>query len=160
LLLWVIDLAAAPQASLDFFARLPRSAPVIFVGSKLDLVPGSPLEKIAPALPARRPFLPVSARTGAHIDRLRALIGQHLAGDLYDAAGGGLALTVRQHQALTAAGAALALARRLLAPGGPLQLELLALELRECLDHLGQISGALASDDILGRIFAQFCIGK
>jgi len=38
--------------------------------------------------------------------------------------------------------------------------ELLALEIREALDALGQILGRLSPDDLLGRIFSSFCIGK
>ena len=38
--------------------------------------------------------------------------------------------------------------------------ELLAAEVRATLDHLGQIVGAVYTDDILDRIFSRFCIGK
>jgi tRNA modification GTPase len=38
--------------------------------------------------------------------------------------------------------------------------ELLAVELREALHALGQITGETTADDILDRIFEQFCIGK
>jgi tRNA modification GTPase len=38
--------------------------------------------------------------------------------------------------------------------------ELLAEELRLSQDALGEITGAVSSDDLLGRIFADFCIGK
>lgn len=38
--------------------------------------------------------------------------------------------------------------------------ELVALSLRAALDSLGEISGAVSPDDVLGRIFASFCIGK
>jgi len=38
--------------------------------------------------------------------------------------------------------------------------ELIALELREVLDHLGRMMGRIYTDDILDRIFSRFCIGK
>jgi tRNA modification GTPase len=38
--------------------------------------------------------------------------------------------------------------------------ELLALELRESLDQLGEMVGAVYSDDLLDRIFSRFCMGK
>lgn len=38
--------------------------------------------------------------------------------------------------------------------------ELLAIEVRETLDELGKIAGAVYTDDILDRIFSKFCIGK
>ena len=38
--------------------------------------------------------------------------------------------------------------------------ELVALELRHALDALGEIVGSVTSDDVLGRVFSRFCIGK
>jgi tRNA modification GTPase len=38
--------------------------------------------------------------------------------------------------------------------------ELLAIEIREALEHLGEIVGAVYTDDLLDRIFSKFCIGK
>jgi tRNA modification GTPase len=38
--------------------------------------------------------------------------------------------------------------------------ELLAEELRLAQEMLGEITGAVSSDDLLGRIFSEFCIGK
>ena len=38
--------------------------------------------------------------------------------------------------------------------------ELLAEELRLSQQALGEITGAVSSDDLLGRIFSEFCIGK
>ncbi len=38
--------------------------------------------------------------------------------------------------------------------------DLLAMDIREILDHLGQITGSVSSDELLGNIFANFCIGK
>jgi len=38
--------------------------------------------------------------------------------------------------------------------------ELVAVELREALGQLGTISGEIVTEDILGKIFARFCVGK
>jgi tRNA modification GTPase len=38
--------------------------------------------------------------------------------------------------------------------------ELLALELRGALDELGEMIGAVCTDDLLERIFSRFCIGN
>ena len=48
----------------------------------------------------------------------------------------------------------------LMEPPEKVQLELIALELRAGLDHLGQVSGEVVSEEILDRIFGRFCIGK
>ena len=39
-------------------------------------------------------------------------------------------------------------------------LVLCAQEIKEAQDHLGEITGKVTSDDILGKIFSTFCIGK
>jgi tRNA modification GTPase len=38
--------------------------------------------------------------------------------------------------------------------------ELVAAALRTALDRLGEVSGAIPPDDVLGRLFSSFCIGK
>ena len=38
--------------------------------------------------------------------------------------------------------------------------ELLAIDLRRAQQHLGEITGQITSDDLLGSIFGKFCIGK
>ena len=38
--------------------------------------------------------------------------------------------------------------------------DLLAVDLRDALYHLGSITGEVVSDDILDNIFSRFCIGK
>jgi tRNA modification GTPase len=46
------------------------------------------------------------------------------------------------------------------ARAGDLALDLLAEELRDAHDALGEITGAFSADDLLGAIFGRFCIGK
>ena len=68
------------------------------------------------------------------------------------------ATAVRVAESLQGAAAALTRARALneLASGE----ELVAAEVRLALDELGKVTGAIATDDVLERIFSRFCIGK
>ncbi len=52
------------------------------------------------------------------------------------------------------------LSRARVAAEGQMGDELLAVEIRDTLDHLGRILGSVYTDDILDRIFSRFCIGK
>ncbi|MDB5332375.1 MAG: hypothetical protein JWP03_3526 [Phycisphaerales bacterium] len=124
---------------------LPRAADLV-VTSKIDLLT-EPWQESADRLR-------VSAVTSAGLAELRAALDHICFGDA--AAGSALALNARHTQAIDEARAALwrAGAQAGAAP------ELLALELRDSLDALGQISGRVSPDDLLGRIFSAFCIGK
>jgi tRNA modification GTPase len=110
----------------------------------------------------RRHERAVSGVSRAGVAELRSALAQrlamrHVAGD-----GEALVLSARHDEALRGAidrldeGAHLAAADsvRLAHP------ELVAAALRAALDCLGSISGAIAPDDVLGRIFGRFCIGK
>jgi tRNA modification GTPase len=117
------------------------------VGTKCDLVATSAMPETG---------LQTSAVTGQGIEDLREEL-VHRARSARR--GHGLALSAsrcRQHvrAARERIEAAIALASHGDAP------ELLALELRLALDEVGELVGAVYTDDLLDRIFSQFCIGK
>jgi len=68
-----------------------------------------------------------------------------------------LALNERHLQAIAEARSAMARAGAAAGVAGD---EVVALELREGLDALGRIVGRVTADDVLGRVFERFCIGK
>jgi len=101
----------------------------------------------------------ISAKTGAGLAELQAAmvdrLGGHSAGDV----GEDVVIMERRHrEALIKALDALGRAEEAVANGAPL--ECLALEIREGLAALGQITGETTPDEILDQIFSRFCIGK
>ena len=70
--------------------------------------------------------------------------------------GMGLALNARHVGAIEAAREALGRAAGAVGAGS----EVVAMELREALEALGGVLGKMSPDDLLGRIFSEFCIGK
>ena len=96
----------------------------------------------------------VSALTGENLPDLRARLDRLAFGEhrLRPA----LALNAR-HVA-TVAEAREALGRVIVGAGNPP--EVVALDLRDALDAMGRVVGAVTPDDLLGRIFSNFCIGK
>jgi tRNA modification GTPase len=65
---------------------------------------------------------------------------------------------MRHYQALTKALTAIVRVREGLDIN--LSHDFLAQDIRECMFHLGEISGHISTDEILGNIFSKFCIGK
>ncbi|HEY0334484.1 MAG TPA: tRNA uridine-5-carboxymethylaminomethyl(34) synthesis GTPase MnmE [Stenotrophomonas sp.] len=99
----------------------------------------------------------VSATTGQGLDalhaRLGALLGQH-AGDSLE---GEFSARARHVEAIELSARHVAQAQTQVQHE---HLELAAEELRLAHDALGEITGKLSADDLLGRIFSSFCIGK
>jgi tRNA modification GTPase len=155
-ILFVID-AAADAAASSYEAertRLPPQVPVTLVFNKVDLcAPGAPI----PAAPAGGiATLRLSARTGEGLEALR----EHLKASMgFTQAGEGiLSARARHLEALARCRLCLEAARQQLAGRGAR--ELVAEELRRARQALGEIIGEESSDELLGRIFASFCIGK
>jgi tRNA modification GTPase len=100
----------------------------------------------------------VSCLTGGGLDELEGAVERRIAegGQLSDT--DEPAVNARQADALRRCAAALEHALRGMEEGHGT--ELVAEDLREALGALGEIVGRVDADDILGRIFASFCIGK
>ncbi len=98
----------------------------------------------------------LSARTGAGLELLR----EHLKACMgfEQTAESGFSARRRHLEALRLAGQALEHGHSQLIHNGAG--ELLAEDLRQAQQHLGEITGAFTPDDLLGRIFSSFCIGK
>lgn len=143
----VVD-ARDPRAGLAAVAADLADLPRLVVHNKCDLLAH------VPAMPAGA--IAVSATAGTGLDALHA----QLAAFSRDGAGeseGAFTARVRHVDALVRARQALDDAR------GALQgeaLDLAAEALRNAHDALGEITGRTLPDDLLGRIFATFCIGK
>ncbi|MGO9805090.1 MAG: tRNA uridine-5-carboxymethylaminomethyl(34) synthesis GTPase MnmE [Steroidobacteraceae bacterium] len=172
--LFVIDAAADPAGSAwcEERARLPEEVPVTLILNKCDLTEAQGA-KVAPLAPGNEadvrkiatgdfshepgpPRLYVSALTGAGIEELRA----HLKGCIgyQTVEGGAISARARHLESLLRARTALEEAARQLTErrAG----ELVAEELRGAQQALNEITGEFTSEDLLGRIFSSFCIGK
>jgi tRNA modification GTPase len=108
--------------------------------------------------------LGVSARTGHGLDVLRAAIARRLADRAVSLAADAMALGPRHESALGAAARSLAEATGLVEPCRDQRHlrhpELIAAAMRTGLDDLGQLAGEVTPDEVLGRIFSTFCVGK
>jgi len=110
----------------------------------------------------------VSAETSQGLDKLRRIIAQRLCNQAVSLAADALALRPRHESALRTAHSHLTDATHSLVAQGDgshfppdlEQPELTAASMRLALDQLSQLAGDITPDDVLGRIFSTFCIGK
>lgn len=105
----------------------------------------------------------VSAQTGEGLPALKAAIVDALAGQAVSLRSDLLALQPRHEHALTDAAHALKQTLTLLdtpTTGHLPDIELLADRVRSALDALASLGGRLTPDEVIGRVFATFCVGK
>ena len=151
LVLWVSDATRAETMATEavLAARLPAGVPQLRVVNKIDLV-GIPPQRQTLAKGAE---IALSAKTGAGIELLQTAMLEAVG---WGGSGEGMFMARERHlQALQTASQHLELA----ASRGN-ALELFAEELKLAQQALASITGEFTADDLLGKIFSHFCIGK
>ena len=143
------EIAAATE---ELRGEVPSEIPVTVVVNKIDL--NQEWQQEVDAVP--EDWIPVSAKTGEGMKSLRGHLKQALG--FITVEGGTFIARARHLDALTRARASIETGERQLMEAGAG--ELLAEELKLCQQALGEITGIFTSDDLLGRIFSSFCIGK
>jgi tRNA modification GTPase len=152
----VVDQSAAVSPDDEILRdRLGESAAAIAF-NKADL-PGTWSAAERERFAGPRPFAVVSALTGAGLDALHEVIECQLIGGAADEEGV-VVTNLRHCQALEGAAAALGQGAALLEEGA--SEELVLVELHAGLRRLGEITGETTVEDLLGQIFARFCVGK
>ena len=101
--------------------------------------------------------LRISAKENINIDELKKILSLYVK-NLSPSAGNTIITNIRHYEALNNALQALEKVEE----GMQMHLsgDLLAIDIRETLYHLGSITGAVSNDELLGNIFSRFCIGK
>ena len=128
----------------------------ILVSNKQDLGKHRISQNLLQALGL--PLVCLSARQGDGIDRLHEIIFQEVSAGMDIFSDQLIITSERQFDILRQVKIDLSTAIKLLQNHGGF--EFAALDLRQALENLGQISGETATDDILNHVFANFCIGK
>ena len=156
LVLYVIDVTTAETPLDDLKSQLTKSglseANILVVWNKCDseddaLTFGSDeFDSIA-----------ISAKKRRNLDDLKArIVSRTLQGAVNEQSG--ILTNSRHYQLLQAALKELYIVEEELERGS--SQDLLAISLKGVIQHLGEISGSVTNDDILGSIFSSFCIGK
>jgi len=129
----------------------------ILVINKIDLSPRLDETKLTP-LAECRPIVRISALTGAGISQLKEKIKEATLAGTVDGGTSPFVPNLRHKQVLLEASNAFK--RAVASIREDLPYEVTAMELHSGLDALGEVTGETTSEEILDRIFSQFCLGK
>jgi len=148
IVIYLVDSTRGKDRKDDAFMAGAAGVPVIRAWNKADL----------PGLPAPDGFILLSATTGAGLQQLEAAVAAEALGGAPAQSGEPLIHSVRQRDLIARALSALERLREGHAAGA--SADLLAVDLADALDALGEITGEVTTAEILERMFADFCVGK
>jgi len=103
-------------------------------------------------------YVRISAIRGEGLEELKSAIFDSNLRNWKEEREGIVITNLRHKLALERASSSLSMAMHVLNENQPL--EIFSIELREALDHIGEITGAVTTEEILDKIFSTFCIGK
>ena len=154
LLVYVVDAGESDPAKIEFEISTLSSRRHILVLNKIDLVSFEKRKEWKEKLPSG--FLEMSAKSGVGLSELEDALAREFKLDASDETA--IVICARHEQQLQIANAALARAREAFSEG--ISHEFVCLDLRESLLAIGNILGKGLDEDVIGRIFKDFCIGK
>ncbi|MEQ1626729.1 MAG: tRNA uridine-5-carboxymethylaminomethyl(34) synthesis GTPase MnmE [Nitrospira sp.] len=160
LLIIVIDANDLAQAAPIFDIPMFDGRKFVVVLNKIDLLTSGQVEGLSAylSLPANVVSLPISTVTGEGLKTLREIITDRVGLRILEPAQSVTITNIRHQEILLRCRDYLAKALESIESGTPP--ECVAVDLRGAADALGEITGAITSDEVLNRIFSQFCIGK
>ncbi|MBC7570476.1 MAG: tRNA uridine-5-carboxymethylaminomethyl(34) synthesis GTPase MnmE [Spirosoma sp.] len=130
--------------------------PYLLVGNKLDAIDNQRRQVLETVV--NEPILWISAARQTHLAELTAALSDRVRTDGAVQTGSAVVTNARHYDHLTATDDAIARALTGLDTG--VTPDWLAMDLRVALQHLGELTGQIVTDDILASIFSKFCIGK
>lgn len=143
------DLLINVVANEDGVAEKTQTTNTLIVFNKIDLV--APPEKLTD-------IIPVSALMGDGIASLKNTIKERLISK--NTSGSDVVLTTRRQEiAITGCKNSLSSSLKYLDKDAP-ELEIVAFELRDSINHIDALMGKTTVDDILNKVFSGFCVGK
>lgn len=154
LILYLFDLASTtlPEIEAEETEIKALGIPYIKVGNKVDAASPTLLNKIE-----NRNFVFISAASNTNLEVLKEVILNQVKVNSVKQ-GDVLVTNLRHFQKLTETQVALTRVLNGLDTG--ITGDFLAMDIRQSLHHLGEITGEITSEDLLANIFSKFCIGK
>lgn len=163
LVLYVVDSSTAIDEDIGLIKEL-QGKKTLIVANKADLLNEAndkKQEELKAVLQGRR-ICRTSVLRSTGIEELKDAICEEVSGraacEAAQAAASGIVVSLRHKQSLEKA--LESIERAIEAASGNEPLELCAVDVRTALTSLGEITGEVTTEDILDRIFSEFCIGK
>ncbi|MCK8490566.1 tRNA uridine-5-carboxymethylaminomethyl(34) synthesis GTPase MnmE [Spirosoma sp. RP8] len=130
--------------------------PYLLVGNKMDVLTDEKKQDLETI--AAEPIIWISAATHTHLEELKAALSARVRTDAAVQTGSAVVTNARHYEHLI--GTDNALARAINGLDASVTPDWLAMDLRVALQHLGELTGEITTDDLLDSIFSKFCIGK
>lgn len=130
---------------------------VIVIINKCDLQKNTQLPEI-PNMLKKYPLVHTSALSGEGLGRLKEILVEDVLGGRVNLSGDSSSFTVRQREALQRS--LQSIHQTMESVKNNESYEFIALNLHEAIDILGEIAGEVTTEDILDKVFSEFCIGK
>ena len=155
LILYIIDLNNTDSKSLnsEINSKFLKNKNVIYVGNKADLK----IEKYVINHFKKNNFLMISANNSIELIKLKDKIDLFITKNLVNEESS-IMINERHFSSLTNVNESINNVKKNL--NNKSNTDLLALDIKYALNHLGEITGEVTNDEILGNIFSKFCIGK
>lgn len=152
LILWLADISQPDwRSNLVEDIKSLSDKHILLVANKIDL-------STTDCLQDQNDFLPLSCVTKGGLDRLRRRIISSINEGMPDLTSGQVVTSARHKYCLDQAG--VGVKRAVECVNSEESSEIIAFELRQAADKLGEITGRVYTEEILGEIFSRFCVGK
>lgn len=158
LVIIVLDLSRPLEEDDKRVFDMIGDAPGVVALNKADVGPAAGVREAADDLAGGRPVVEVSAVTGAGLDALKDAVYDVVIGGKVAPADSPVVSNARHVEALERAARSLDAVLQAADLGFPA--DIMAVDLREALTALGEITGETVDDEVIDRIFANFCVGK
>ncbi len=130
----------------------------VLIINKTDKADNATIEELTQMGEAMEfPVIPISALEKLNIEKLTTFLTQSVQSNGYNE-NDTIITNLRHYESLTHAGEAIKRVIEGLNAG--ISGDFLSQDIRECLHYLGEITGEISTDEVLGNIFKNFCIGK
>jgi tRNA modification GTPase len=156
-LLTVLDASALLDEQDHAVLQAAAGIPQVIVLNKIDL-PRCISEEDLTDVASEQPVVAVSARERLGLSALRRAVVTRVGAGTTIEQGAPMLTNIRHRDALEKARESLVMARDSVTAARPA--DLLAVDVQDAIDYLAEITGAITSEEVLDRIFSQFCIGK